>query len=83
MSNAQVSGLRANVEGKAGDETVRNLELEQLRRQLHQLQTSSEVHCTCTCTVHVQLYYFSSAMLSIMKWGEQTRPVLCGLPDLS
>ena len=51
MSNVQVSNLRANVEGKAGDETVRNLELEQLRRQLHQLQTSSEVH------VHVLYMY--------------------------
>ena len=41
---AQVSSLHTEVESKAEDNTSRNMELEQLRRQLHQFQTSSEVH---------------------------------------
>ena len=39
----QLSNLRAKGETKTGDDNLRQLELEQLRRQLHQLQISSEV----------------------------------------
>ena len=39
----QLSNLRAKGETKTGDDNLRQLELQQLRRQLHQLQISSEV----------------------------------------
>jgi predicted nuclease with TOPRIM domain len=39
---SKLSSLRAEGESRAGEETVRQLEVDQLRRQLHQLQATSE-----------------------------------------
>ena len=50
---SQLSSLRAAGEGRDEGEMVRQAELEQLRRQLHQLQTSAEVH---THTPHIDTH---------------------------
>ena len=65
--NAQVSSVCAELESKAGDETVRKLEVEQLRGQLHQLQSNVEVHIYVYIYIHLCMYNFISYLMKEEK----------------
>ena len=44
-----MTSLKKDGEGRAGSEVVQQLEVEQLRRQLHQLQADTEVGTGAVC----------------------------------
>ena len=59
MFVVQLSRVRAEGESRGGEESVRQLEVDQLRRQLHQLQANAEV---CILQAIIGSWFFNQSL---------------------